>query len=48
MLSGIEIFNFFVSDRLNSFENNCNGKQNEWYFKYPLSTRNVDHENKLH
>ena len=24
------------------------GKQNEWYFKYLLSTRNVDHENKLH
>ena len=31
-----------------SFQSNCKGKQNEWYFKYPLSTKNVDHENKLH
>ena len=27
---------------------NCKGKQNQRYFQYPLSTRNIDHENKLH
>ena len=30
------------------FQSNYKGKQNEWYFKSPSSTGNVDHENKLH
>ena len=34
--------------RVNSFQSNFTGKQNKWYFKYTLSTKPVDHENKLH
>ena len=33
---------------INSLESNCKGKQNEWYFRYPLSSENINHENKLH
>ena len=39
---------WLLSWGINSFQSNCKGKQNEWYFKYALSMGNVDHENKLH
>ena len=41
-------FDYHLRVGINSFQSNCKGKQNEWYFKCPLSTGNVDHENKLH
>ena len=28
---------------INSFQSNCKGKQNKWYFKYPPSTSYVSH-----